>query len=98
MTSPLVPPLLRDTQLRGSGIPWDLRKSQPYDAYGEMEFDIPVGINGDCYDRYLCRVEEMRQSLRIMEQCINKMVCCPSPRLPVLVSSSRVPLFVSPLG
>jgi NADH dehydrogenase (ubiquinone) Fe-S protein 2 len=59
--------------LRGSGIKWDLRKSQPYDAYDEMEFDVPVGTKGDCYDRYLCRVEEMRQSLRIIEQCLNKM-------------------------
>ncbi|KAG8325463.1 NADH dehydrogenase Fe-S protein subunit 2 ndufs2 [Homalodisca vitripennis] len=59
--------------LRGSGIKWDLRKSQPYDAYDLVEFDVPVGSKGDCYDRYLCRVEEMRQSLRIIEQCINKM-------------------------
>ncbi|XKL67195.1 hypothetical protein PGB90_010615 [Kerria lacca] len=58
--------------LRGSGIKWDLRKSQPYDAYEEIDFDIPVGMNGDCYDRYLCRMDEMRQSLRIIEQCINK--------------------------
>ena len=49
--------------LRGSGCAWDLRKSQPYDVYDEMEFDIPVGKNGDCYDRYLVRVEEMRQSV-----------------------------------
>jgi len=59
--------------LRGSGIPWDVRKSQPYDAYGEVEFDVPVGVNGDCYDRYLCRMEEFRQSLRIIHQCLNKM-------------------------
>ncbi|XP_067000822.1 NADH dehydrogenase [ubiquinone] iron-sulfur protein 2, mitochondrial isoform X2 [Anabrus simplex] len=59
--------------LRGSGIKWDLRKSQPYDAYDEMEFEVPLGTNGDCYDRYLCRVEEMRQSLRIIDQCLNKM-------------------------
>jgi len=59
--------------LRGSGIKWDLRKSQPYDAYADMEFDVPIGTNGDCYDRYLCRVEEMRQSMRIIEQCLNKM-------------------------
>ena len=59
--------------LRGSGIPWDLRKSQPYDVYDEMDFDIPIGKNGDCYDRYLVRVEEMRQSLRIIQQCIEKM-------------------------
>ena len=59
--------------LRGSGVAWDLRKSQPYDVYDEMEFDIPVGKTGDCYARYLVRVEEMRQSLRIIKQCIEKM-------------------------
>ena len=59
--------------LRGSGIAWDLRKSQPYDVYEQMEFDVPVGKNGDCYDRYLVRVEEMYQSLRIMKQAIEKM-------------------------
>lgn len=59
--------------LRGSGIKWDLRKAQPYDAYDKVEFDIPVGTNGDTYDRYLIRMEEMRQSLRIIEQCLNKM-------------------------
>uniref|UniRef100_A0A1A9WEW4 Complex I-49kD n=1 Tax=Glossina brevipalpis TaxID=37001 RepID=A0A1A9WEW4_9MUSC len=59
--------------LRGSGIKWDLRKQQPYDAYNLVEFDIPIGTKGDCYDRYLCRVEEMRQSLRIIEQCLNQM-------------------------
>ncbi|XP_052055805.1 NADH dehydrogenase [ubiquinone] iron-sulfur protein 2, mitochondrial [Apodemus sylvaticus] len=59
--------------LRGSGIQWDLRKTQPYDVYDQVEFDVPVGSHGDCYDRYLCRVEEMRQSLRIIEQCLNKM-------------------------
>lgn len=59
--------------LRGSGIPWDIRKSQPYDAYDKVEFDVPVGQFGDCYDRYLCRMEEFRQSLRIIHQCLNKM-------------------------
>jgi len=59
--------------LRGSGVAWDLRKSQPYDVYAQMEFDIPIGKNGDCYDRYLIRVEEMRQSLRIIKQCCEKM-------------------------
>ena len=59
--------------VRGSGAPWDLRKSQPYDCYEEMEFDIPVGKNGDCYDRYLLRMEEMRQSVRIMRQCCEKL-------------------------
>ncbi|BHF62761.1 NADH dehydrogenase Fe-S protein subunit 2 ndufs2 [Sparganum proliferum] len=59
--------------LRGSGVQWDLRKSQPYDAYADMDFDVPVGVNGDCYDRYLVRMEEMRQSIRIMLQCMNNM-------------------------
>jgi len=59
--------------LRGSGIPWDIRKVAPYDAYDQVEFDVPVGKNGDCYDRYLCRTEEFRQSLRIINQCLNKM-------------------------
>jgi NADH-quinone oxidoreductase subunit D len=59
--------------LRGSGVPWDLRKSQPYDVYGRMDFDIPVGKTGDCFARYLVRVEEMRQSLRIIRQCIDEM-------------------------
>ncbi|CCA70138.1 probable NADH dehydrogenase (ubiquinone) 49K chain [Serendipita indica DSM 11827] len=59
--------------LRGSGVPWDIRKAMPYDKYAEVEFDIPVGSNGDCYDRYLCRVQEMRESLRIIGQCLNKM-------------------------
>ncbi|MEL7311515.1 MAG: NADH-quinone oxidoreductase subunit D [Pseudomonadota bacterium] len=56
--------------LRGSGIAWDLRKKQPYEVYDQMDFDIPVGVNGDCYDRYLVRVEEMRQSNRIIQQCV----------------------------
>jgi NADH-quinone oxidoreductase subunit D len=59
--------------LRASGVPWDLRKAQPYDAYIEMEFDIPVGKHGDCYDRYLVRMHEMRQSLLIIKQSIEKM-------------------------
>jgi NADH dehydrogenase (ubiquinone) Fe-S protein 2 len=59
--------------LRGSGVQWDLRKVQPYDAYDQVEFDVPIGRHGDCYDRYLIRVEEMRQSLRIIHQCLNKM-------------------------
>jgi len=57
--------------LRGSGIEWDLRKKQPYEVYAKMNFDIPVGTNGDCYDRYLVRVEEMRQSNRIIKQCVD---------------------------
>ena len=56
--------------LRGSGIPWDLRKTQPYEIYSEIDFSIPVGVNGDCFDRYLIRIEEMRQSLNILEQAI----------------------------
>jgi len=59
--------------LRACGVPWDLRKAQPYDTYAEMDFDIPVGKNGDCWDRYLCRMEEMRQSVRIMKQALEKM-------------------------
>ncbi len=59
--------------LRGSGIAWDLRKAQPYDVYDKVEFDIPIGKNGDCYDRYLLRMEEMRQSLHIMRQCLDQM-------------------------
>lgn len=59
--------------LRGSGVRWDLRKSSPYDVYDQMDFEIPVGTKGDCYDRYCIRVEEMRQSLRIIMQCLNAM-------------------------
>ncbi|MBA9082263.1 MULTISPECIES: NADH-quinone oxidoreductase subunit D [Bartonella] len=60
--------------IRGAGVPWDLRKSQPYECYDEMEFDIPVGKNSDCYDRYLIRMEEMRQSAKIMRQCVNRLL------------------------
>jgi NADH-quinone oxidoreductase subunit D len=60
--------------VRGSGAAWDLRKSQPYECYSELDFDIPVGKNGDCYDRYCIRMEEMRQSIRIMKQCVNKLM------------------------
>ena len=59
--------------MRGSGIPWDLRKSQPYDCYDQVNFKIPVGKNGDCYDRYLCRIEEMRESVSIIKQCLSLM-------------------------
>ena len=71
--------------LRASNTAWDLRKAQPYDAYAEMDFDIPVGKNGDCYDRYLVRVEEMRQSLKIIRQAIEKM-----PEGPVSVDDRKV--------
>jgi len=60
--------------VRGSGAAWDLRKSQPYECYEELEFDIPVGKNGDCYDRYLIRMEEMRQSAQIMRQCVKRLL------------------------
>ena len=59
--------------LRGSGCPWDLRKTQPYDVYGSLDFQVPVGSCGDCYDRYLIRLEEMRQSVSIIMQCLNDM-------------------------
>lgn len=65
--------------IRGSGIAWDLRKTQPYDVYDKMEFDVPVGATGDCYDRYLVRVEEMRQSNEIIRQCIEWLAVNPGP-------------------
>ncbi len=65
--------------LRGSGIAWDLRKTQPYDVYDRMDFDVPVGVTGDCYDRYLVRVEEMRQSNRIIAQCVKWLKANPGP-------------------
>ncbi len=71
--------------LRGSGAAWDLRKAQSYEVYDQLEFDIPVGSNGDCYDRYLCRIEEMRQSLLIMKQCLDAM-----PEGPVMAMDSKV--------
>ena len=71
--------------LRGSGRPWDLRKSQPYDGYERFDFDIPVGKNGDCYDRYLCRIEEMKESLKIIKQAIREI-----PNGPVMTSNPKV--------
>lgn len=73
--------------LRGSGVKWDLRKVQPYDAYECMDFDIPIGTNGDCYDRYLCRLQEMRESMRIIEQCLN---CMPEGEIKVDDRSMRI--------
>ena len=65
--------------LRGSGIEWDLRKKQPYEVYDQIEFDVPVGVEGDCYDRYLCRIEELRQSNRIIKQCVDWLRKNPGP-------------------
>src|SRR6478609_5768610 len=73
--------------LRGSGIAWDLRKKQPYEVYDKMDFDIPIGVNGDCYDRYLVRIEEMRQSNRIIRQCIEWLKANPGP---VMTSDHKV--------
>jgi len=71
--------------LRSTGLAWDLRKSEPYDVYAKMDFDIPVGLNGDCYDRYLMRLEEMQQSLKIMTQCLDQM-----PKGPVLSLDPKI--------
>jgi NADH-quinone oxidoreductase subunit D len=73
--------------VRGSGIQWDLRRSQPYACYSEMEFEVPIGLNGDCYDRYLCRMEEMRQSTKIMKQCCERLLKTPGP---VLIQDNKV--------
>jgi len=70
---------LTGPMLRGSGVEWDLRKKQPYEVYDRMDFDIPVGVNGDCYDRYLVRMEEMRQSNRIIKQCVDWLRVNPGP-------------------
>ena len=70
---------------RGSGIPWDIRKSNPYECYDEFNFKIPVGKNGDCYDRYLCRIEEMRESTNIILQALEKL-----PKGPIMTTDSRI--------
>ena len=75
--------------VRGSGIPWDLRRTQPYACYDELEFEIPLGVNGDCYDRYLCRMAEMRQSVRIMKQCLEKLRL-PEGGGPVAVKDNKI--------
>jgi NADH-quinone oxidoreductase subunit D len=71
--------------VRGSGLAWDLRRSQPYEVYSELDFKIPLGKNGDCYDRYLCRMEEMRESAKIIKQAVEKM-----PQGPVLPEDSKI--------
>lgn len=71
--------------LRGSGISWDLRKTQPYEIYNQLEFEIPVGTNGDCYDRYLIRIEEMRQSIKIILQILNKI-----PNGPIKLDDKKI--------
>jgi NADH-quinone oxidoreductase subunit D len=71
--------------LRASGVPWDMRRSQPYECYEDLEFGIPVGKNGDCFDRYLVRIEEMRQCVKIMKQCVEKM-----PAGPVMTQNSKI--------
>jgi len=71
--------------IRGAGIPWDLRKSQPYEVYDRMEFDVPVGTRGDCYDRFMVRVEEVYQSARIMKQCLAQM-----PEGPIATTDRKV--------
>ncbi|WP_321527729.1 NADH-quinone oxidoreductase subunit D [Sedimenticola selenatireducens] len=73
--------------VRGSGLAWDLRKKQPYAAYDKVDFDIPVGVNGDCYDRYLVRVEELRQSTRIIKQCVQWLRENPGP---VIVEDHKI--------
>jgi NADH-quinone oxidoreductase subunit D len=75
--------------VRGSGAAWDLRKAQPYECYSELEFDIPIGKNGDCYDRYLIRVEEMRQSTSIMKQCV-ELLNLPDGRGPVVTDDGKI--------
>ncbi|MGA7117514.1 MAG: NADH-quinone oxidoreductase subunit D [Hyphomicrobium sp.] len=75
--------------VRGSGAAWDLRKAQPYECYGEFDFDIPIGKNGDCYDRYLCRMAEMRESVKIMKQACDKLRQ-PDGQGPVMTANKKV--------
>jgi NADH-quinone oxidoreductase subunit D len=72
--------------IRASGLPWDIRRSQPYEVYDRMEFDVPVGTNGDCYDRFMVRVEEVRQSVKIAKQCLKQM-----PKGPIGTSNKVFP-------
>lgn len=65
--------------LRGSGVEWDIRRKQPYAVYDELDFNIPVGVNGDCYDRYLCRIAELRESTKIIKQCVQWLRDNPGP-------------------
>ena len=83
--------------LRGSGVPWDLRKSQPYEIYRELDFDIPVGVHGDCYDRYLCRIMEMRESTHMIVQASRRPAAAP-PRTHLLPSLSLSPAFHPPVS
>jgi NADH-quinone oxidoreductase subunit D len=75
--------------VRGSGAAWDLRKAQPYECYAELDFDIPVGKHGDCYDRYLIRMEEMRQSVRIMKQCVERLQSA-AGQGPVVIDDNKI--------
>jgi NADH-quinone oxidoreductase subunit D len=80
---------LSGVMVRGSGATWDLRKAQPYECYSDLEFDIPMGKNGDCYDRYLVRMEEMRQAVRIMKQCLMRLRL-PEGQGPVALKNSKI--------
>ena len=71
--------------MRGSGVAWDLRKSQPYDCYEQLSFKVPIGKNGDCYDRYLCRIEEMRESVKIIKQCLQNL-----PKGPIKTNDGKI--------
>ena len=77
--------------LRGSGVEWDLRRAQPYECYPELEFDMPIGKNGDTYDRYLVRMAEMRQSNRILQQCIPLIKATPAGDIKAKISQSDPP-------